>query len=613
MRIAMQLARQPLINRALLVLLGLCLIAAPAAPQQSPDGLLFRRVWTSSAESPGVGQFPPVRGRFFATMVNQNPAIYDLAQDRVDVLTDNQRVEDAVIETGEPLLSPDGSRLVYRYTQRGRGGNEFQLRMINRDGSGQRVLLREAFGMPEAGTALTYSIQPMAWLPDGTTIIAQELASGTPEQASIVLISARDGSRRALRSFDTRSIGGLDVSPDGRHAAFDVTADDNGNRDVHIIDLENGSSRALVSGNGNDRLMGWDPDGSGIFFYSNRNLGGGIWKLRVRDGRPVGDPVLVRGDVWDMLPIGFSGDQFFYTVRRTEAQIRTTSVDIAAGQVITPPTMIRPPSESWSRDPAWSPDVRHLAYLDYSGITTNADWANSSARLAIRSVYTGETRYLEFPFLAGATLHWTERGMLVTGTHNGVRGIYSLDLTSGDVALLRESASGGTISPDGTTRYVRRNNGEILARDIATGRETLVGRLEDVGLPRRMGISPDGSMLAAPVGGLAAADARLFVLPTAGGDPREIYQGEALRAMNFLAFTPDNRYVVGASFWEPAGVWRIPVDGSSEPLKILEGEAPRSFRLSSDGRRIAYWEWQNPEGSTELWVIEGLVGAGSGR
>jgi Tol biopolymer transport system component len=614
MRVTTQLTRKPPINRTLLaVFLGLGLTAAPAASQQSPDGLVFRRVWTSSAENPGVGGFPPVRGRFFSMLVGnaQDLAIYDLAEDRVEVLTDRWADRDSADMTGGPLLSPDGTRLVYRYTHWGENGGEVQLRMINRDGSGERILLQELLGMNDAGTNFSFQIQPLAWMPDGATIIAEQHVPGTTE---IVLVSARDGSRRTVGSYDVRAIGRLDLSADGRFAAFDLAVDDNGNRDIHAVDLETGSSWALVGGNGNDQLMGWDPDGSGIFFYSNRELGGGIWKLSVRDGRAVGEPVLVRGDVWDMLPIGFSGNQFFYRVSLAQAQIRTASVDIAAGHVITPPTMIRPPTEGWSRDPAWSPDVRHLAFLDYPG----GNWALSSGRLAIRSVYTGETRYLEFPFLAGATLHWTENGLLVVGTHDGVSGIYRLDLSSGDVSLLqerpREGWNGLTISPDGRTYYFHRDNSEILARDIATGSETLLGRIE--GVTRRMGISPDGSTLAMRVppdlgmGGHTSVDSRLFVLPTAGGEAREIYQGEALRATTFLEFTPDNRYVVGASFWQPEGVWRIPVDGSSEPLKILEGEAPRSFRLSSDGRRIAYWDWQDPEGSTELWVIEGLVGSG---
>jgi len=92
-------------------------------------------------------------------------------------------------------------------------------------------------------------------------------------------------------------------------------------------------------------------------------------------------------------------------------------------------------------------------------------------------------------------------------------------------------------------------------------------------------------------------------------EPRDIYRGELLRGgSSFLEVTPDGRYLVVASFAPPEGVWRFSMDGSGEPLKVLEGEAPRSFRMSPDGRRIAYWEWPDPEGATELWVIEGLVG-----
>jgi Tol biopolymer transport system component len=354
--------------------------------------------------------------------------------------------------------------------------------------------------------------------------------------------------------------------------------------------------------------MGWDPDGSGIFFYSNRDLGRGIWKLSVADGRVTGTPELVRGDVWDLIPRGFSGDQYFYEVVRASAQVRTATLDIASGQVVTPPTMIREPAEGWSRDPAWSADGRYLAFLDYPA---NIPWGASQARLGIRSVYTGETRYLSFPFPSGAELHWgpDSEEMMVIGRHGGVSGIHRLDLRSGEITLLRERPELGpqsalSLSPDGSTYYFHRDRSEIWAGDVATGRETLLARVD--GVLRRIGVSPDGQTLVLRAGDFDE-ETRLVVLPASGGEPREIYRGQIIRGGGFfLAITPDGHYVVVASFAPPASVWRFSMDGG-EPVKLLEGESPRSFRLSPDGRRIAYWDWPDQDGATELWVIEGLT------
>jgi Tol biopolymer transport system component len=308
------------------------------------------------------------------------------------------------------------------------------------------------------------------------------------------------------------------------------------------------------------------------------------------------------------MPRGFSGDQYFYEVVRASAQVRTATLDIASGQVVTPPTMIREPAEGWSRDPAWSADGRYLAFLDYP---VGIPWGASQARLGIRSVYTGETRYLGFPFPSGARLYWgpDAEEMMVIGRHGGVSGIHRLDLRSGDITLLREApelgpASSLSLSPDGSTYYFHRDRSVIWAGSVATGRETLLARVD--GALRRIGVSPDGQTLVLRAGHFGE-ETRLVVLPASGGEPREIYRGPVLmNGSSFLEITPDGRYVVAASFAAPVGVWRFSMDGG-EPVKLLEGEAPRSFRLSPDGRRIAYWEWPDPDGATELWVIEGLT------
>jgi Tol biopolymer transport system component len=582
----------------------------PARGQSDGDGLVFRRVHTSTVNGPWFGGLPAL-GRFFTSVTpGGDLAVYDLAEDRTEVITNHMARGDSADFLIYARISPDGDRIAtfwahFTGLERGkRARSENQLRVIGRDGTGERTLISEPG---------PFWLSPLAWTPDGRSIIAQQREGmggmAVPGDLEIVEVSMEDGTRRVITRLDVQAIPSLSVSPDGRYAAYGIAADDTGNRDIHAVDLTDGRSWPLVAGNGEDRLMGWHPDGSGVFFYSNRELGWGIWRLPVESGRPAGDPELIRGDVWDMVPRGFSGDQFFYVIHRASPQIRTANVDVAAGRLVTPPTMIRAPSEGWSRDPAWSPDGSHLAFLDYPA---GDGWDAAQARLGIRSVHTGETRFLPFPFPSGARLFWgPETGSIrVLGHRDGVRGLFHLDLQTGAVTLLREFPDRRNytlaFSPDGRTYYFHRDRSEIWAGDMATGRETLLARVE--GVDRRIGVSPDGSTLIVRTGPNVGEN-RIVLIPTGGGEPREIWRGERVLAGGpFFHMTPDNRYVVAGEFLPPEGIWRFSTDGSQEPLQIFDGERPGGLRMSPDGRRIAYWTWAAQEGATEVWVIEGLVG-----
>lgn len=590
------------IRAALLSTLVIAGLAAGAtAPQTgSNDELVFRRIWTSSTGSYYFGLGPPANGRWMSAVdVSGDVSLYDLASGEYRRLTSNGPDIRSRGTALTSVIAPDGARVAYDWCTGGTPDDTLcEIRVIGTDGSNERTLISER-GVP-------YS--PAAWADNGTILLKR--GAGGRE---LMLVSAVDGATRTLHRFESGRVGNVAASPDGRWIAYTFRPDAGGDADVYVLPMSGGEPSALVRGNGNDQLMGWMPDGSGILFYSNRELTRAIWKLAVRrNGRPVGDPELVRADVWDLdRPVGFSGNQYFYLVIRASAQIRTATIDAEAGTVVNPPSPIRPPSEGWSREPAWSPDGRYLSFIDYPADLGSDAGQTSESRLGIRSVHTGEMRYQPFPFEAFTQPWWVPDAQTLTvfGRHQGRPGIYRYDLQSGRVTRLLDRADGENglgAAPDGSRYYFHRQRRELYARDLTTGEETLLAKID--GLWRRIGVSPDGELLAVRAGG-CMEESRLLVLPASGGEPREIYRGMDLGCSDFLDITPDKKYVIAAVFSPTgSGVWRFSIDGG-EPVKLLDAD-PRGFRMSPDGRRVAYWSWPNPEGAREMWVIEGLAGRG---
>ncbi len=71
-------------------------------------------------------------------------------------------------------------------------------------------------------------------------------------------------------------------SPDGRRVAFN--SDRDGEMNIWIRDLQDGSTKALTRGPGGDYQANWSPDGRSVAFFSSRAGNADIWKADVASG-----------------------------------------------------------------------------------------------------------------------------------------------------------------------------------------------------------------------------------------------------------------------------------------------------------------------------------------
>jgi len=106
---------------------------------------------------------------------------------------------------------------------------------------------------------------------------------------SLVLSCALAGSTVTLEDiFNYRSIGEVQVSPDGRQAVFTVNSQDLKSNTIHsdlwLIDMETGKYFQLTQGEKAQRSPAWSPDGKRIAFLSNRKGPTQIWVISPSGG-----------------------------------------------------------------------------------------------------------------------------------------------------------------------------------------------------------------------------------------------------------------------------------------------------------------------------------------
>jgi Tol biopolymer transport system component len=351
-----------------------------------------RRVW--AAEEAGTDFFntvnlqvsPDGRRAVFADWKNGNLAVRDLQIGETRFLTHGTadgHVQDLV-------FSPDGKQVAYRRA----GKLEAEpIRVVGVEGTHMRDV-----------TVLKYGTFLFAWSPDGKRIAATQYDSAG-KTAQIVLQSVADGSITRLKTTGWAPppvIGGF--SPDGRYLVYSLrhgsSRPQNG---IFAIAVDGSREEALVQGLTNDVYPTWTPDGRGVVFLSDRSGTKDLWFVRVVDGRPQGDPELVRAQVGaiDLKGFGRDGSLYFGTNRLESDmyQIEIDSEKLTAGA----PVRItdRFIGSNYEAEP--SPDGKLLAF--FRG--TPGDPSLEPATLLVRPIATR----VETPLASGIPAYYQSRSI----------------------------------------------------------------------------------------------------------------------------------------------------------------------------------------------------------
>ena len=581
--------------------------ANPAGPNPR-EGVRVEQVWTGKDAS-SAGR-PSTDGRYVAfvdwTSGHGNLAVRDLTRGENRLLT-----RDAASNAwaAGPLVSPDGKQIAYRWE----GGKDDSIRLIGLDGRRMRVLARR-----EYGDFLH------AWSPDGRHIAAIHYNYSSDQSVQIILISAVDGSITSLKStgWHEPTIGGF--SPDGRFLVYSLPGDNAGNGAVFALAVDGSREIPLVQNSANNWGPVWSPDGSRVVFLSSRSGSAALWSIRVVEGRPQGEPELLRANVAGTTPLAIAKDgSYYYRAGNVWRDAYTAELDPAT-LAISKPTLVTDRFVGSNSDPVLSPDGRYVAFL--RRVVGRGPGAGQS--LIVKSQANGDERTVAAAAVVSyGRLLWfpDSRSVIVLDRANNRPRFRAIDVETSAARTLFEAPfeiwNTAALSPDGKALFYasaellgsRSGPGDLkslrlVRRRLDTGDETELHRTQSTGVGLfGLTVSSDGLKLAFSAN-VADRKRALMVMPADGGSPREIYRttGSDLSHNGAMIWTKDGKHLIVTARCGPGGpqLCAVPAEGGAlRPLGLGMLEITTRM-ISSDGRRLAL---THETRSPELWVIRNLL------
>ncbi len=451
-----------------------------------------------------------------------------------------------------------------------------------------------------------------------------------------------NGAPRPFLTRLTSDVGWTDypaISRDGRILAYASDRSGDGNLDIWVQQIPDGSPARLTSHKGDDVDPSFSADGSRIAFHSSRS-GGGIYAISTFGGQ---ERLLVAGGYSPR----FSPDGKYIAYGVAESPGSHIYVAPSAGGPATPVT----PDFYLAQAPVWSADSRHLlfwgrrdrnaaaennvdwyavaipngpairtdarrvllreSFQAFHGLPTPDAWVQAGNRVIFHGHVGDSWNMWQVPLSPDgwqvngppqrATFGTTDEAaasVTADGRMVFISRTMSADIWSLPIATDRASVQGPptrvtedvaddydpTLSVDGATLVFRsRRSGrfDIIVRNLATGVETPLTQTPADEYPA---ISPDGTRVAYAVR-QSDGSMPIFLVASGGGVPQQIC-GDCGAVEQW---SPDSSQILYVTSDDPSGVGRLSVGASQNGAWLKHpGYGIYNPRFSPDGGWVAF-------------------------
>ena len=444
--------------------------------------------------------------------------------------------------------------------------------LMRTDGTGYREIPGTFTGRPEWSWDNRYLIACMGQ-PDGTR--------------KPVRIAAADGSILSLRGTAPCL---QFFSPDGRFLASNERGGTLG--PIRLGPATGGEQRVVFE---NGQLFGWTRDGRYLVMKASHSGAEGLYLLPITDGKPDGEPILIRAG--SFLYGGVNSDGSLLFEQNPEGgQFAAWLGDLRQnGQVAAWTPLSLRSSLHNPHSPAWSPDSSQFAY-----VTSNKQSGQDTQSVLLRNVATGAERELYTAGPGDMYCVWPKKRPDLYCSQimpQGTTDLLSISFESGQAEHIGSVPGRNHVlfaGADDQSLYLGSDVAWLMRWDRATGQTAMLGQGRGT-FVYWVTASPDGRWISQVDKG------RTEIRSVSGGDwqPLPIY-GQGTE----IAFTPDGNWLLYHEL-DAAGrdsLFRVATAGG-QPERI--GDFPATTRfghmwISPDGRKVV----ADTQKAREVWVLE---------
>jgi len=180
------------------------------------------------------------------------------------------RAADMIYEKLTGIPGVFGTKVAYVSAEGTEQDRKFSLIVSDMDGENQFTIMESAD-----------PIMSPAWSPDSRQLAYVSFENGV---STIYVQTLRTGNR--IKVSSRAGINGAPAfSPDGRKLVLTLGGLD-GNLDIHVLDLRSRDLKRLTTNRAIDTEGTWAPDGSAIYFTSDRSGGPQVYRVDVDGGSP---------------------------------------------------------------------------------------------------------------------------------------------------------------------------------------------------------------------------------------------------------------------------------------------------------------------------------------
>lgn len=575
-------------------------LAALTGPRPVPGEMSLRALDSGpQLESPG-GMSSDGRVIAFTDYYRGgSPSVYETATKRARRLVNLEWDQPKTGFGAQVAISRDGKWVAFLWYTTEPGYAE--LRLVGADGMGMRTVVRgQGWGAP------------LDWSPDGRfvlTVLAKGNMAQGETQAELSLVVVADGSVRNLKKFTRAPTYGR-ISPDGRWIAY-LSSDGV----ARVMAIDGSVDQQLFADDPKAQLVDWTPDGKALVFLSNRSGTRALWHVAMEEGRAAGQARVLRsGMASEIAPLGIGADGRFLFIENSG--LNNSYVAPMAGGT---PERLTHRFEGSHGFAAYSPDGKRVAWFglrEQTGV--------GGGTLVLRDRASGREKTMPAP--GGAVTlfapEWLEdnRSLVFLVSELGKHMLVKLDVETGQTSKIVDARQvwDSVLSGDGKTYYfVKRQEGQIAALDIATGAERKVADVPPRKMTRALVLSPDGKTLAFVVqhpqhapdpSGFTGWSLELCDLATGKvrifrrGDAKDTHVGFYRRA---LQYTPDGKALIATrTGTKPSRIRLLPLDGGPDRLLVESAGMLFDASISPDGKDLMYTESTS---KNDLWVLENFL------